>query len=158
MTDPEINQLKMENEMLKQKIETLEHKKGQIVDLNLSPHVQAILLDDGFYRVVTQMVAKDFKLDCRLGIDDLKLAACNAEYQVKEAYIKSSFEWIIESTRSPSKFENLNIYIDKNVPPDSIFINPKLFVNIENAIYNMGYNKAKLRNAVRFIVDHAVGR
>jgi hypothetical protein len=159
MVNPEINQLKIENEMLKQKIKTLEHKKYQKVDLNLSSHVQVIKLDDDIYRVVSQITSKDFKLDHRSGMDELKLIARDAEYQVKNAYIKSSFEWIIESTRPSHEFENLKIYIDKNIPTDSIFINPKLLTGTINAVYNIGYNsRAKLQDVVRFIVDQAIER
>jgi len=131
MNNDELNNLKKENEMLKERIRKLEEKKYTKVDLGLSPHVNSIRYNGGVYRVLTQYIYKDFKIDSRYNGTEyfntiLQDMAREAEHVVKDAYIKSGFDWILESEPCPTKFENLKIYIDKNVPVDSIFINPRM--------------------------------
>lgn len=152
----DIAKLKLENEMLKQKIELFERKYYTKVDLKLSHRVRVLKSEDETYKVASQIVYKDFRLPYRGGPDELELYARDAEYQVKDAYIKSGFDWIIESEPYPDKFENLKIYMDKNVPGDSIFINPNLWINVERMIANMGESRNKVQNAVRFIVDNTL--
>ncbi len=148
--------LRLDTEMLKQRIELLERKHYTKVDLNLSSHVRVLKSEDGTYKVASQIVYKDFRLPYRGGPDELELCARAAEYTVKDAYIKSGFDWILESEPCPTKFENLKIYIDKNVPVDSIYINPRMWVNVERMIVNIGQGRMNIQNAVRFIVDRAM--
>jgi len=163
MNNDELNNLKKENEMLKERIRTLEEKKYTKVDLGLSPHVNSIRYNDGVYRVLTQYISKDFKIDSRYNGTEyfneiLQNMALEAEFIVKDAYIKSGVEWMMESNPCPAKFENLKIYINKYIPRDSIFINPYLWSNIEIMIINNTERRTKMQDVVRYLVDNALER
>jgi hypothetical protein len=131
-----IKDLKNENYHLKKKIERLEEwidrrsvKNYEVVDMGLSSHVDVIkyLRDDDYwfnemYQVSSKVVSKRFVSDGRL--NEPTLAAKYAERQVQDAFTKEAFDWLIE-TQNPHDVEKFNFYLDRNIPIDSVFINPK---------------------------------
>jgi hypothetical protein len=131
-----IKDLKTENYHLKKRIERLEEwlnrlsvKNYKSVDLGLSSHVGSIkfLRDDEYsfnelYQVSSKIISKKFIADGRL--HDPTFAAKLAERQVQDMFTKEAFEWLIEC-QDPFETDGIKFYFDRNIPENSVFINPK---------------------------------
>lgn len=129
-----------ENHKLKKQIECLKKEKSSSTvkeSFKIDNRFGVQVFGDGRYVVSSPIHYKDFRLwdksELRYDLDD-------AKHQVKERYIKDALLWLTMDS-SKTKFGGFNLLSDKNIPLDTIIVNPKVSIALQRSFNSKGLNQ-----------------